>query len=494
MNMTGKVVLSTMLIAAIGTVAVLAAGQGPPFEVRVEVEEEFCQHELTNNGAGMFWHAACTEIARLGDKVFVSALEVVPGCAPLNNVRWVLYERRSDGWHVCRRDLKDRSREPSPLCVSHSGRLLMSVNPTLAPWIPLSADPKAKPIGGPSRPEFLEFDPSHPEQEPRHLLPQWEGEAKGEGKFNDHSYRAFATDGENGEFILFQVLRLQSPVPYYAWALLERDGKWKSGLLTSPKVTDPKLTKYGQWMTVPYASVILSNRQVHYFSQSRYDFWNRIDPLKPETYGRKVGWPMRKLHYAWTPDITTTPFSNWVVVDDTMDDGGSIGVGDSWLAPDGRVHLAYQKEPIHPGLRDRYFPDIKRDWRLCYAILKEGKLLEKRVLFAGGETTGPLQPTGYIGHPRFHVTPEHTLYIIYNMEGTTPQTKAQSGTYAVRIEKEGAISAPVRIPLKCPATSAFFTATPRCGNQPSEVADLLIREIIDGKPHARYARLRFCQP
>jgi hypothetical protein len=52
----------------------------------------------------------------------------------------------------------------------------------------------------------------------------------------------------------------------------------------------------------------------------------------------------------------------------------------------------------------------------------------------------------------------------------------------------------VQIPLKCPATSAFFTATPRCGNQPSEVADLLIREIIDGKPHARYARLRFCPP
>ena len=64
------------------------------------------------------------------------------------------------------RDLKDRSREPSPLCVSHSGRLLMSVNPTLTPWIPLSADPKAKPVGGSARPEFLEFDPAHPEQVP----------------------------------------------------------------------------------------------------------------------------------------------------------------------------------------------------------------------------------------------------------------------------------------------------------------------------------------
>ena len=76
----------------------------------------------------------------------------------------------------------------------------------------------------------------------------------------------------------------------------------------------------------------------------------------------------------------------------------------------------------------------------------------------------------------------------------TPDTKAQSGTYAARIEKDGAISAPVRIPFKHPAAGGFYTATPRCGNQPSEAADLLIRDFIDGKPHARYARLRFGLP
>ena len=76
----------------------------------------------------------------------------------------------------------------------------MSVNPTLMPWVPLSADPKAKAVGGPARPEFLEFDPAHPEQEPKHLLPQWEGQPQ----FTEHSYRAFAADGDRGEFILFQ--------------------------------------------------------------------------------------------------------------------------------------------------------------------------------------------------------------------------------------------------------------------------------------------------
>jgi len=117
---------------------------------------------------------------------------------------------------------------------------------------------------------------------------------------------------------------------------------------------------------------------------------------------------MRKLHYAWTPDIKTRPFSEWIVLDDTMDDGGTVGLGDSWLGPDGRLHLVWQKEPIHPRLRKLYFPDIKRDWRMCYGVLKDGKMLEKRVLLAGGETTGPLRPTGIIAHPRLHVTPDHT--------------------------------------------------------------------------------------
>ena len=174
-----------------------------------------------------------------------------------------------------------------------------------------------------------------------------------------------------------------------------------------------------------------------------------------------------------------------------MDDGGTVGMGDSWLAPDGRLHLVWQKEPIHPKLRDTCFPDIKRDWRMCYGVLEDGKMLEKRVLLAGGETTGPLRPTGYIGHPRFHVTPNHTLYVLCKLVGTTPETKSQTGTYALRIEPDGSVSAPVRIPLSRPITGAFFTATPRAGNRLTEAADLLIADTVDGKPAARYARIRF---
>jgi hypothetical protein len=277
---------------------------------------------------------------------------------------------------------------------------------------------------------------------------------------------------------------------------LDRHGKWKTGQLAWPKGEDPKYSvTRNEWTPVNYANAILSNRQAHYIGQSPYNIWNRIDPLKTETWGRdKWGWRMRKLHYAWTPDVATTPLAEWTVIDDTMDDGGTVGLGDSWLAPDGRVHVVWQKEPINPKLRDAYFPDIKRDWRTCYGILKDGKVLDKRVLLSGGETAGPLHPTGYIGHPRLHITPDHTLYILCNLVAAAPQTKAQSGTYAMKVGADGSVSQPVRIPLERPITGAFFTATPRCGSPLSEPAHLLIADAIDGKPVARYARIRFSPP
>ncbi len=431
-----------------GEKAGAAADAAAPFAVKVEVEEIACDlpaYEVTNNGSGMFWSSGSAQMVRIGDRLFVSAFEAVPGLAPLNNARWALYERGPEGWKFCQRDEKDRTREPCSLATSYDGRLVMSVNPTLAPPVPAPG----KTAGGPARPELLEFDSAHPEQEPRHLVPKWEENPP----FTEHSYRAFWPKGEDPKYSVWQ----------------------------------------GEYTAVNYANVVLSDCQVHYIGQSPINIWNRIDPAKTETWGRSNwGWRMRKLHYAWTPDIRSKPFSEWIVVDDTMDDGGTVGMGDSWLAPDGRLHLVWQKEPIHPKLRDTYFPDIKRDWRMCYGVLKDGKVIEKRVLLAGGETTGPLRPTGYIGHPRFHITPDHTMYVLCNLVGTSAETKSQTGTYALRIGPEGAVSTPVRIPLSRPITSTLFTATPRAGNRLTESADLLIADTVDGKPVARYARIRFC--
>jgi len=458
-----------------------------PFDVRVEADEVVCElpaYEVTNNGSGMFWSSGSAQVVRVGDRLFVSAFEAVPGAAPLNNARWALYERRPEGWTFCQRDEKDRTREPCSLATSYDGRLLMSVNPTLAPLVPAPAQA----TGGPARPEFLEFDPTHPEREPRHLVPHW-SEAP---EFTEHSYRAFSADGKNGEFILFNKVGASQT----AWAFLGRDGPWKTGLLTWPKGEAPKYSVWhGEYTPVNYANVILSDRQAHYLGHSPINIWNRIDPSKTETWGRdKWGWRMRQLHYAWTPDIKNRPFCDWVVLDDTMDDGGTIGMGDSWLAPDGRVHLVWQKEPIHPRLRDGHFPDIRRDWRMFYGILADGVLVERHQVLAGGETCGPLRPSGYIGHPRLHITPDHTLYILCNLVGGTPETRDQSGTWAVRIESGGGFSEPVRVPLEAPLAVPFFTASPRAGCALTEAVDILSTGRRDGQPVALYTRLRFVPP
>ena len=189
------------------------------------------------------------------------------------------------------------------------------------------------------------------------------------------------------------------------------------------------------------------------------------------------------------PLILRQALFGMIVIDDTMDDGGTIGLGDSWLAPDGRLHVVWQKQPIHP--RAARHPFSRHQTGLAYVLRspERWKMLLKRVLLAGGETTGPLQPTGYIGHPRFHITPDQTMYVLCNLIGTTAETREQTGTYALRIESGGSASAPVRIPLARRISSTFFTATPRAGNRLTEAADLLIADTVDGNPVARYARI-----
>ncbi len=476
-------------LAAVGLAAggAAAAPSPAPFEVQVEAQSVVCavpEYTLTNNGSGMFWGSGSSQIVRLGERLFVSAFEAVPGVAPLNNARWALYESTADGgWRLCQRDEVERTREPCPLGIG-AGRLVLSVNPTLVPPVLLTPGVEVKPSGGPARPAFLEFDPARPELPPRPMVPVWADAPP----FTDHSYRAFAADGANGEFILFQ----QSAGTHTCWAFLDRDRQWRTGRVLWPAAEDPRYSVQGARSPVNYANAILSGRRAWMIGQSPYNIWNRIDPAQAETWGRnRWGWRMRKLHCAWTPDITTTPFSEWVVIDDTMDDGGTIGMGDSWLAPDGRVHLVWQKEPIHPRLRDEHFPDIRRDWRMFYGILADGVLVEKHQVLAGGETCGPLRPTGYIGHPRLHVTPDHALYILCNLVGTTPETRDQSGTWALRVEPGGRFSEPVRVPLAAPLAVPFFTASPRAGCALAEAVDILSAGNRDGQPVALYTRLRF---
>ena len=114
--------------------------------------------------------------------MFASGLETLAQHKPLNNCRWLLFQRGTSGWELQQADPTGRTREPCPLAVFHDGRLFLSANPTLTP---------PDQYGGPARPEILQFDSALPKEPFQTLLPQWDGTPA----FSEHSYRSFAADG-----------------------------------------------------------------------------------------------------------------------------------------------------------------------------------------------------------------------------------------------------------------------------------------------------------
>jgi hypothetical protein len=97
----------------------------------VEAEELVYAYEPANNGAGPMWCHGSTCLVRTGSRVFASGLETVSGLQPLNNCRWMLFERSQNGWRQIMTDREGRTREPSPLAIFHDGSLFLSANPTL---------------------------------------------------------------------------------------------------------------------------------------------------------------------------------------------------------------------------------------------------------------------------------------------------------------------------------------------------------------------------
>ena len=123
-----------------------AGAAAPPLRPVVEAEEDVYAFTPADNGAGPTWCHGSTCLVRAGEDVFASGLETLPGVQPLNNCRWTLFKRSADGWALQQADPTGRTREPCPLAALSGGRLMLSVNPTLAP------DRKA----GPARPEILQ--------------------------------------------------------------------------------------------------------------------------------------------------------------------------------------------------------------------------------------------------------------------------------------------------------------------------------------------------
>jgi len=438
------------LIVALGfLLASLTADANEP-TLSVLVEEDVYAVPEANNGAGATWCYGSTVIARIDSEVFLTELEVVPTAQPLNNCQWNLSVRRANGWQRLHADRPNRTREPSPIAVFPDSReIFVSANPTLV------ADPEK--YSGPARPQVVRFHDSNHTFEPTTLLPRWNGEPP----FTEHSYRSFAADGFRRELILFQNIGYT----HTEWAFRDRSGNWSAtGKLDWQWGADYAKP---QPIRICYPTVALVDQKVFFCGVS-----DIIEPnpqwaeFKKELTGRAWDYDFRRLFFTWTDDITKGEFHPWIEISSREETCGWIMPNDLYVDPEGAVHLLWSERAIDTRLREKFFPEAKQSEALCYALVREGKVLKRSDVMIRHENEGkPVAQTG-----RFHVTPDNRLWVVCYIRGREGEHTV-SENRIVEI-KNGAPAGVFRtIPLEKPFSS-FFTATIRAGNKPSAILDL----------------------
>lgn len=437
-------------------------------DVHVEEEENVYTFTSANNGAGPMWCSGSTCLVRIGDRLFASGLEMLQNAQPLNNCRWLLFERNSDGWHPIAADPSGRTREPCPLTGFPDGQVFLSANPTLV------EDPDA--YAGSAQPEILRFSATNPEGGFEKWIPQWEGSPE----FTEHSYRSFAADGSRKEMILFQNIGYT----HAEWTFRDSTGSWAA----QGKLKWPWGAEYEnpQPVRICYPNVALKNRSVYFCGVS-----DILEPnpkwreFKYELTGRKWDYDFRRLFFTWSSDITTGEFNGWVEIASREETAGWISPGDLYVDPEGIVHLVWAERAIDVRLREKFFPNKKQSHQLNYARIKGNQVIERHTLARADEGVSQIIPAA----PRFHVTPGLRLFVLYYASGTDSSGNAVSENRLMELRPDSSYPPPfLRVPLKHPM-NRFFTATVRAGCEPSDVIDLLgVRAGVGNT--ISYARVR----
>jgi hypothetical protein len=455
--------LLAIILVSFGIV-VRAAGLAPV----VEIEEDVYSFTYATNGAGPMWCHGSTCLVRVGKRLFASGLETVPDAKPLNNCRWMLFERKAKGWERVWLDENGRTREPCPLAAFADGRVFVSANPTLETNLSI-------PNGAHSQPEVLQFKASNAKATPKALNPTWLVATN----FTAHSYRSFAADSAAHELILFQNI----DYTHAEWTFRDRNGKWRAqGELKWPWGAEYEKP---QPVRVCYPDVAIKNRAVYFFG-----IGDIVEPntawreFKAKLTGQEWDYVFRRLFYTWTPDITKKPFAKWVEIASRENTAGGIMPGDLYVAPNGDVHLAWMEHAVDERLRANFFPDAKQTNSLCYAVVRDGKVILRRTIEEATE-----DKPGIAGSwARFQPTPDQRLFVFYYASGVGPEGKSVSENRIREILPGGDLGPAVRVPFQKPFV-IYFTATVRGGSPPSRTLDLLGNQ--EGKGNTiSYARVR----
>ncbi|MBN2290886.1 MAG: hypothetical protein JXM70_00590 [Pirellulales bacterium] len=459
-----------LLIVFVGNNALAAEDQtarklSSPISPVVEIEEDVYTFKSADNGAGPMWCYGSTCLVRVGERVFASGLETLENVKPLNNCRWLLFGRGSEGWKLEQVDEKGRTREPCPLVTFSDGRFFLSANPTLVPDLD----------SGPARPEILEFSAADPKAPYKTILPTWQGTPK----FTEHSYRSFAADGPRGEMLLMQNIGMT----HSRWAFRDAAGKWSAqGKLAWPWGADYEKP---QPIRTCYPTVALKNRAVHFCGVS--DIVEPKSAWRAEKFkqtGRKWDYDFRRLFYTWTPEIGKSEFRPWVEIASREETGGWLRPCDLWVDAKGAAHLLWCEKALDERLREKFFPEAKQSRSLEYAVVREGKVASRRTLLIAIEDGPNINP----GTGRFHITPDDRLFVLMYVSGTDKDARSFAENRLIEILPDGSVTSPKKVPLETPFTS-FFIATPRAGCAPSKTIDIM--GLQSGKSGTiSYAKIR----
>lgn len=434
-------VLGATLLSAIMFLSTSAAQTVEP---TVRVEEEVYRFEPANNGAGPMWCAGNTCIVRHDDQVFASALHTLSDVKPLNNCVPAILMRSDSGWSEVFRS-EGLTREPSPLGVVTSGKVLMSENPTVTP---------RDTYAGPSKPRLVEFSPETQGTTP--LEPVWQGEPR----FTEHSYRSFALDATSGEMILLQNIGYT----HAEWCFRDRHGAWSR----AGKLHWPRAERDGDPIRICYPAVALKDRRVYFFGVS-----DVIEPnqawraYKHELTGREWDYVFRKLFFTWCDDLSTGEFHDWIEVANVEATGGSLFPNDLCVNSDGIVSVLWSETLMDSRLREAFSLEGEQRHALQFANIHDGKVVQRSSLLTLREKKDGLMP----GRARFHVTPDGSVWIIYYVSGSVSGAPVSENRVA-RVSLNGRLSSIVSLHLKKPLTN-FFTNTARAGCAPSYTLDLL---------------------
>ena len=400
-------------------------------KVSVVVEETVYKYLPPNNGSGPLWSYGNTQIARLGNDVFVSQQETGEGVPLLCNTRWKILKRGDSGWTTIAEPAEYGQREPCPIGTVSSHDLILNVNDSRHP----AGEMYAK-----CEPALIHFVLGRSSARQTRLTPKWVDTPY----YTDHSYRGYAVDAKHKRLLM---LNIDAKTSVENACLMNMRGK----TLANGSITFPIRSCYPQ--------VALDNKKVSVLAIS-----DIVEPVaewqqyKFEQTQRKWDYVFRILYFACTPDLTRQDFATPLEIANVDATGGAISNQDLWISPTGEAYLLYtQREVQSAMLRDKFFPEKSIINSLRLAIVKEGQIVSRQVLLDGSEKDEP-------GWARFHVTAKGNVYaVIYH--------NAQGGQNALMRIYPTVSTEMTPIPLS-QGIGSFCLASVRAGNRPSDRIDL----------------------